>query len=107
MLVTSRNNFEHNNQPAATAPFDTGAAWMSLAIEAHARKIVTHGMQGFDYEAARKIFSIPEAFTVEAMIAIGKQGDPECLPPELRKKETPSLRKPLQEIISKGSFPFK
>lgn len=107
VLVVSRNRFELNNKPAPTSQFDTGAAWMSLAIEAHARNIVAHGMQGFDYEAARKTFQIPDSFTVEAMIAIGKQGNPEELPQELRQKETPSNRKPLKEIIAKGTFPFQ
>ena len=106
VLVTSRKNFEHNDKPSVTAEFDTGAAWMSLAIEAHARNIVTHGMQGFDYEAIRKELQIPETYNVEAMIAIGKPGKIDTLPKELQEKETPSLRKPLQEIVSKGKFTF-
>ena len=79
---------------------------MSLAVEAQARKIIAHGMQGFDYGAVRKAFAIPESFTVEAMIAIGKPGKAEDLPPEIRDKEVPSTRKPLTEIIAKGTFPF-
>lgn len=107
VLVISHNNFEHNNKPAVTSRFDTGAAWMSLAVEAHSRNFVAHGMQGFDYSAAKKNFQIPDDFTVEAMIAIGRQGKAESLPVELRERETPSIRKPLHEIISKGSFSFK
>jgi nitroreductase len=106
VLVISRNNFEHNNKPAHTARFDTGAAWMSLAFEAHARNLVTHGMQGFDYAAIKNKLNIPDEFTVEAMIAIGKPGDKEKLPPEIREKEIPSTRKPLKEIISCGKFNF-
>ena len=105
-LVVSRNNFEHNNKPSVTARFDTGAAWMSLAVEAKARNIIAHGMQGFDYAAIRKALQIPDSFTVEAMIAIGKPGKAETLPPEIREKEVPSDRKPLTEIVSKGIFPF-
>lgn len=107
VLVISRKNFEHSDKPAATASFDTGSAWMSLALEAHARKIVTHGMQGFDYDAARKVLQIPETYKVEAMIAIGKPGDKEKLPPDIRAREVPTLRKPLKEIVSKGQFIFK
>ena len=106
VVVLSRNNFEHNNKPAATARFDTGAAWMSLAIEARARNLVTHGMQGFDYEEIRRAFSIPDTFTVEAMVAIGKHGDPKRLPPEMQEKEVPSERKPLDQIVSRGVFSF-
>lgn len=107
VLVSSRNVFERNGKPAPTAQFDTGSAWMSLAIEAHSKNIVAHGMQGFDYEAARKTFQIPETYTVLAMIAIGKQGKKENLSPELKEQEVPSVRKPLDAIVSKGAFPFK
>lgn len=106
VLAISRNNFEHNNKPAHTARFDTGSAWMSLALEAHSRNIVAHGMEGFDYEGIKKALHIPDTYTVEAMIAIGKLGKKEDLPPELQSREEPSLRKPLKEILAKGKFAF-
>ena len=103
-LVISRNFFEHNNKPAHTSRFDTGSAWMSLALEAHARNIVTHAMQGFDYEAIKKALQISDLYTVEAMIAIGKPGNKEHLSPEQQAREVPTSRKPLKDIISKGTF---
>lgn len=106
VVVISRNNFELNNKPSVTAQFDTGASWMGLAMEAAARNIIAHGMQGFDYEAIRKDFAIPEGFTIEAMVGIGKPGNPERLPPEMRAKDVPSDRKPLSQIISRGRFLF-
>lgn len=107
ILVIARNKFEHNNKPAPTASFDAGAAWMSIALEAHKKKWMAHGMQGFDYEAARKKFSIPEHYTVEAMVAVGKAGDKESLPADLKEKEEISLRKPLEELIGRGKFTFR
>jgi nitroreductase len=106
VLVISRNNFEHNNKPSVTACFDTGASWMSLAIEAHSRNLIAHGMQGFDYTAIRNALQIPESFTVEAMIAIGKPGNGSELPTEIREKEVPSTRKPLEQIVSHEVFSF-
>lgn len=106
VVVVSKNNFEHNNKPARTSQYDTGAAWMSLALEAHARNIIAHGMEGFDYDAIKKNLKIPDGFTVEAMIAIGKPGKKEDLPKELQEKETISQRKPLKDIVAKGQFPF-
>lgn len=103
-VAISKNNFEHNNKPAHTSRFDTGSAWMSLALEAHSKNFVAHGMEGFDYEGIKKALKIPDSYTVEAMFAIGKAGKKEDLPKELQEKETPSTRKPLQEIISKGKF---
>lgn len=106
VLVLSRNNFTHNEKPARTSRFDTGAAWMSLAIEALSQNLVTHGMEGFDYELARKNMGVSDAYTIEAMLAIGKPGNPEELPEALQEKEIPSLRMPLEKIISKGKFSF-
>lgn len=107
VLAVSKNIFEKNGKPSRTSHFDTGSAWMSLAFEAHSRNIVAHGMEGFDYDAIKKALQIPDHFTVEAMIAIGKQGKKESLSEDLQKQEVPSTRKPLQEIIAKGNFPFK
>lgn len=107
VLVISRKNFDHNNKPSVTHEFDTGAAWMSLAIEAHARHMVAHGMEGFDYAGIRSALKIPDTYSVLAMVAIGKEGDKNNLPPELRAREEPSSRRPLSEILSKGKFNFK
>ena len=107
VLVLSRNNFEHNNKPSPTSKFDAGAAWMSLALQAHAQGNIAHGMEGFDYEAIRKTLQIPDTYSVNCMVAVGKPGKKEDLPKDLQEKETPSTRKPLDEIISKGIFNFK
>lgn len=106
VAVISRNNFTHNEKYSRTASFDTGAAWMSLALEAHARNIVAHGMEGFDYDALRRNLEIPDTYTIQAMIAIGKQGDKESLSAELKEKEVPSERKLLSSLIGQGKFSF-
>ncbi len=104
VVVVSRTLFEHNNKPERTHSFDTGAAWMSLALEGTSRGYVVHGMEGFDYDKAKKVLHIPDDYNVEAMIAIGKLAPKEKLPKELQEREIPSPRKPLSEIISEGSF---
>jgi hypothetical protein len=68
--------------------------------------LVVHGMAGFDRDKTRKDLKVPDDFDVEAMIAIGKPGDPAALPPELREREKPSDRKPITEIIREGVFSF-
>lgn len=103
-VTISRKTFEHNNKPSVTHSHDTGAAWMSLALEGSTRGYVVHGMEGFDFAKARKVLEIPDDYQVEAMIAIGKRAPKETLPPEIQKREAPSQRKPLSEIIIKGKF---
>lgn len=104
VLIISRRHFESNEKPSHTHSFDTGSAWENLAIEAETRGLVTHGMEGFDYQKAREVLEIPELFQVEAMIVIGKKGNKEDLPEGLREKDVPSIRKPLSEIVMEGKF---
>jgi nitroreductase len=75
-----------------------------LALEAFSRGLVAHGMQGFDYDKARIDLVIPDDFEVMAMIAIGKKGPREGLPPELQEKEKLTDRKPLKDIIMEGIY---
>lgn len=107
IIVASRKLFEHNGKPAQTHSFDTGAAWMGLALEAASRGLVAHGMQGFDYEKAAKVAKLPEIYQVEAMIALGKRAPIEKLPAEMQEKEKPSGRKPLSDIVFQGHFQEK
>lgn len=104
LVVISHNNFERNNKPAHTHSYDTGAAWMALALEGNDRGYVIHGMEGFNYEKARKDLEIPDDYTVEAMGAIGVRASKDLLPDELQKKEQPSDRKPISAFIMKGKF---
>jgi len=106
VIFISRTHFDFNGQPAVTHSFDTGAAWENLALQGWLRGLVTHGMQGFDYERARTGLNIPEGFHVEAMAAIGKPADPSTLSADLREKEAPSDRRPLEQTICEGPFCF-
>lgn len=104
LVILSRKTFEHNNKPSHTHSFDTGAAWMSLALEGTRRGYVVHGMEGFDYEKTKTALEIPDEYQVEAMAAIGKHAPKETLPPDLQKREAPSDRKAVKEFIMEGKF---
>ena len=94
MLVISRTHFTFNNQPARTHSFDTGAACQNLLLQAYRQGLASHTLGGFDYDAARTSFKIPATYAIEAMIVIGKPGDPSLLPQELQAREAPVYRKP-------------
>ena len=104
VVVTSRKLFERNDKLAVTYAFDAGAAWENLALEGTRRGFVVHGMQGFDYERARRELHVPENYDVLAMIAIGKRAPKESLPDHLQEREQPNDRRPLAEIIVAGRF---
>jgi nitroreductase len=103
IAIVSRNTFE-NNKPSPTHSFDTGAAWENLALQASSMGLVAHGMSGFDMNRARKELSVPDNYTIEAMAVIGKRASKRSLPLELQEKETPTTRKPVQDLIFKGEF---
>ena len=104
VVVISRKNFEHDGKPSVTHQFDAGAAWENLALQGETQGLVTHGMQGFDYEKATRDLSIPATFDVMAMVAIGKPAPKEILPSDVQQREQASDRKPLSEIIMEGQF---
>jgi nitroreductase len=104
VLAISGKNFAHNGKPCRTHSFDTGAAWMAMAIEGSSRGLVVHGMEGFDYDKAKKDLNIPDEYQVEALIAIGKRAPITDLPEELQKKEMASQRKSLEEMATEGKF---
>lgn len=104
IVMVSKNTFDHNGKPSITHSFDTGSAWMSLALQAGMLGLIAHGMQGFDYGKAAELVGLPDGYSVEAMCAIGYPGDPAALPEDLRASETPNGRKPLAETVFEGRF---
>jgi nitroreductase len=104
LVVVSRGDFEKTGKPSRTHSFDAGAAWENLALEASLSGLVAHGMEGFDYARAKGELGIPEGWTVEAMVAIGRPGDPEDLSEKLRAMESPSPRKSVDQFAFEGRF---
>ena len=104
VVVLSHRVFTLNGKPNPVHTFDTGAAFENLALQGTVMDLVVHGMAGFDREKARTKLRVPDDYAVEAMIAIGRPGNPEELPPELRQREKPSDRRPVKELICEGPF---
>lgn len=105
MVIASKTTFDRSGKPSRTHSFDAGAAWENLALQASTAGLVAHGMEGFDYDRARKELEIPDDYEVEAMVAIGRPGRKEDLPEALREREFPSARKSVSEIAFEGRFP--
>lgn len=99
VCVASKTTFDRNDKPSITHSFDTGTAFENLLLEGCQQNLIVHGMQGFDYEKAKTVLSIPDDYKVEAMIAIGKPASKELL-----ENEVTTSRKPLEEIVFEGNF---
>ncbi|HOB74906.1 MAG TPA: nitroreductase family protein [Phycisphaerae bacterium] len=104
VVVLARKVFTRNGKPNPVHVFDCGSAWENLALQATAMGLVAHGMAGFDFDKARTALRVPEHFDVAAMFALGRPGDPAELPPELREREIPSDRRPVEESICEGPY---
>ncbi len=105
VVILSYRYLEHNGKPSNTHSFDTGAAWQNLCLEGHARKLVVHGMEGFDRERTYAALHIPKEYSIEAMAAVGKPGKVAQLPLEkMQHAEKPKGRNPLSSFVMCGSF---
>lgn len=90
---------------AYTHAFDTGAAWMALALQATKLGLHAHGMGGIDRAKAMEVLGVPaDDYRVEAAAAIGRLADKETLPEDLRVREVPSQRKALSDVAFEGKF---
>lgn len=105
-VVLAHKVFSRNGKPNPVHVFDAGLAFENLALQGATMGLVVHGMAGFDFQKARTALSVPDDYAVCAMFAVGRPGDPNDLPPELRSRDVPSQRKPVTEIICEGQFAF-
>ncbi len=106
LVVLSKKTFARNGKPNPVNSFDAGASFENMALQAAEMGLVCHGMAGFDNAQARTDLKVPDDYAIEAMVALGRPGDPDSLPPEARKMESPSGRKPIAEITCEGAFGF-
>ncbi|MEW6339567.1 MAG: nitroreductase family protein [Paraburkholderia sp.] len=90
--------------PAPTHSFDSGAAWGYLALQASLAGWHAHGLAGIERDKIRKELAVPDVYSIEAGIAIGRAGDKSVLPEALQAREVQSPRKPLAEIAAEGRF---
>jgi nitroreductase len=87
------------------AQYDTGAAAMSLVLQAHALGLIAHQMRGFDVNAFRETFKTPDDVLPIAMIAIGHPGESTHLDDALREREAaPRVRAAIGEIAFAGAW---
>jgi nitroreductase len=105
MLSCAGNKFEATGKPNRWTQHDTGAASVSMALQATALGLMVHQMGGFDAEKARAAFGIPAEYTPMAMIAVGHQTTPDILDEETKAKELrPRSRKPVTERFFEGGW---
>ena len=99
MLILSKKTFNLDNKDNYWHMFDAGTAWGYFSLEAERRGLITHAMGGFSRKKAHDVYNIPEGYSVIAIVAVGKAGNPADLPEELREREEPALRNSLNSLF--------
>lgn len=85
--------------------YGLGLASENLVLQAVAEGLVAHQMSGFDADAARTVFALPDDVRPVVAIAIGKLGDPDQLADRRRDRElAPRARLSLDEIAFSGEW---
>ena len=104
VLVFARVVDEEGNS-IRTAHFDTGAAWMSLALQANRMGLNTRAMGGIDLDAAYTAAGVPrEEFQTICAIAVGVPGTLDDIDPDIAKGNIANDRNSINEIAFPGSY---
>ena len=99
---TTRTGTDGEEKPFASHAFDTGAAWMNLAMQDHDMGLATHAMGGLDADRARQYLKPPANMAINAFVAIGYRGDASALPEALQAREQASDRTPQEQWVFEG-----
>lgn len=73
--------------PNVSAAYDAGAAAFALTLQAEALGLATHQMGGFDRDALRAAFGIPDRIHVQTIIGLGYRAHADVLHEKARLRE--------------------
>ncbi len=95
---------DNEHAAAATSPgraYELGLAVGQLGVQAEAMGLITHQMAGFRSDELSAAFALPAALRPMVVIAVGRPGDPDRLPEDLRLRERAArVRRPLGQWVS-------
>ncbi len=105
ILAASVDKFSNNDKPNRWTGYDTGAASLSLCLQATSMGLMSHQMGGFDVEKIRKAFDLPSDLHLWSMMAIGHAAPLDNLTPEQLERELkPRERRPLADQFFHGGW---
>ncbi|WP_319449932.1 MULTISPECIES: nitroreductase family protein [unclassified Mycobacterium] len=94
-----------DERTALYSAVDAGAAIAQLTVEAVSRELVVHPMAGFQPDAAREAFDIPEGVRPLAVVAVGTLGDYASADQKLIERDaTARERLPLKDVAYTGRW---
>lgn len=90
-----------NGKPNRHSFHDTGAANLSIALQAQALGLYAHQMVGYEEDEINSLLDLDEHVEIVDMIAVGHKADKSTLPEGMREKELPKKERNLQEEFAK------
>lgn len=107
IFALARKNFKQGARENRHAAFDTGAAWLSLALQARRLGLYAHAMAGFKQDKAYEVLGVSkDEYHVMAAIAVGRKDESSAeLPEDLLEMESPNTRKPPAQVAT-DQFPI-
>ncbi|BBZ63968.1 nitroreductase family protein [Mycolicibacterium monacense] len=94
-----------DERTARYAVLDAGAAIANLSVEAVSRSLITHPMAGFDVDAARAAFGVPDGVRPLAVVAVGRLGDYAHADEAIVERDSrPRERLPLVDVAFAGAW---
>lgn len=105
LLLACANSQFSDGRGNRWGQYDTGAAVMSLSIQATALGLMVHQMGGFDAGKLRSEFAIPDQYELMAMLTVGYQLPEAQIPEDFKTREySPRARRPLAENFFLGDW---
>jgi nitroreductase len=105
ILAMVHRTLSRNGQVNHHARHDLGLATAHFTAQATALGMGVHILGGFDAEAARTKFNVPEELDIVSVLVLGFPGDADQLAENLRERESRrSMRHPLSELVRYGSY---
>jgi len=105
MVLVFARMVDDEGKKNRTAQFDTGAAWMSLALQANRMGLNTRAMGGIDLDATYDVVGISsDKFEAICAIAVGYRGTDDDIHERMVKENYANDRKDVSEIAFKGTY---
>ncbi|MBZ5661955.1 MAG: nitroreductase family protein [Acidobacteriia bacterium] len=105
ILTLAHTRWEKEGTPNRVGIYDLGQAAANLVVQATSLGLSAHQMGGFNVEAARARFHVPDGWEPVTVVALGYGAEPDTLPEALRERELGKRsRKPLEQFVFSGAW---
>ena len=101
LILSVAKKLTNTGKPYRHNLYDTGAANLSIALQAIALGLQAHIMGGFDVEMAKSTFNISDDYEPVVIIAVGYPGDINSLPENLKARELNRERFDIETLLLK------